>query len=61
MFNIRQYLGGVINHDNAANPIPDELLNKVDESINELIKYVVDAKKRNQPAEPPVSGPRRIS
>lgn len=47
-FNIRKYLGldggaGVVKHDNTANPIPDDLLNKIDKDINELISYITGA------------------
>lgn len=48
-FNIRNYLGitnppGVINHDNDLHPIPDDLLDRLDRDVNELISYTVGAK-----------------
>lgn len=51
-FNIRRYLGldgspGVIKHDNTKNPIPEELLDRLDKDLTELIARVVGAK--NQP------------
>lgn len=45
-FNIRQYLGVLqggnptIKHDNVANPLPDELLDRLDRDINDLIVRV---------------------
>lgn len=49
-FNIRRYLGidgspSAVNHDNKKNPIPEELLDRCDKDINELISYITGIKK----------------
>lgn len=57
-FNIRRYLGidgtkGVINYDcQEENPIPDELLNRLDVDINELIGYIVGRKLKKDDDRP---------
>ncbi|CCX12336.1 hypothetical protein FPQ18DRAFT_342378 [Pyronema domesticum] len=65
-FNIRRYLGidgtkGVINYDcQEENPIPDELLNRLDVDINELIGYIVGRKLKkddDRPERPPPTTP----
>ena len=48
-FNIRQYLGitgtnSTINHDNVANPLPEDLLDRLDRDINDLIARITGAK-----------------
>ena len=44
-FNIRNYLGitgtqPAIKHDNHTNPVPDELLNRIDVDLNHLIQII---------------------
>ena len=52
-FSIRKYLGidgsgeSAVNHDNKANPLPEELLNRVDKDIEELIALICGGKKAN--------------
>jgi len=59
-FNIRRYLGidgspSAVNHDNKKNPIPDELLDRCDKDLNELIGYITGAKKASLPEKPPAT------
>lgn len=53
-FSVRKYLGidgsgddSPINHDNKANPLPEELLDRIDKDMAELIAIICDAKKSN--------------
>ncbi|KAI5804621.1 hypothetical protein DFH27DRAFT_552517 [Peziza echinospora] len=63
-FSIRKYLGidgsgeSAVNHDNKANPLPEELLNRVDKDIAELIALICNGKKAastSDPSKPPAT------
>ncbi|TGZ80737.1 hypothetical protein EX30DRAFT_341371 [Ascodesmis nigricans] len=54
-FSIRRYLGldgsdGIIKHNNLKHPIPDDLLDRLDKDLNDLITHIVGAKKSDKKA-----------